>query len=175
MGIFLLSPLILIIFFVGIFDTGSPLFLQKRVGKNQHFFTLIKFRSMALETSSVGTHLVDCSSATRLGRILRKLKLDELPQLINVLYGQMSLVGPRPCLPNQTELINERSSRGVFQVKPGITGLAQICNIDMSTPRKLAKYDQLMIDHMNTKFYLKLILLTALGKGRGDRIKIDQK
>ena len=164
-------PLILIIGILGLIESGSPLFMQSRVGKNQQHFTLVKFRSMAPDTKSVGTHLVDSASITKMGRFLRRTKLDELPQLFNVLIGQMSLVGPRPCLPNQVELIRERSQRGVFSVRPGITGLAQVNNVDMSTPRKLARYDQLMIRHLDLLLYFKLIFITAGGKGAGDRVR----
>lgn len=129
---------------------------------------------MSTNTDSIGTHLVDATSITKLGSFLRKTKLDELPQLLNVLLGHMSLVGPRPCLPNQTELVTERNRRDVFMVRPGITGLAQVNEIDMSTPRKLARYDQLMINCMSLKLYLKLIIDTVLGKGRGDRVRNQQ-
>lgn len=170
LGILCALPFILIIFLVGFIETSSPLFFQARVGRLQKSFILVKFRTMSRQTESVGTHLVDAASITKIGGFLRKTKLDELPQLFNVLLGHMSLVGPRPCLPNQTELIHERASRGVFQVRPGITGLAQINDIDMSTPKKLSRYDQLMIRQMTPCLYLKLILLTAFGRGRGDRV-----
>lgn len=163
-------PIILSICIIGLLDTGSPLFFQRRIGKNQELFTLIKFRTMPINTDSVGTHLVDTINITKLGKFLRKTKLDELPQLFNVFLGQMSIVGPRPCLPNQAELIEERCKRGVFKVCPGITGLAQISDVDMSTPRKLARYDSLMIKSMSLKLYLKLIIDTLLGQGHGDRI-----
>ncbi len=164
----------LVIIIIGLFVNGSPLFFQPRVGKNQEPFTLTKFRTMAITTGSVGTHLIDAASITKLGRFLRKAKLDEMPQLFNVLIGHMSLVGPRPCLLNQKELVEERAKRGVFGVRPGITGLAQINEVDMSTPRKLARYDQIMINNMSIKFYIKLIITTALGKGGGDRVKSTQ-
>lgn len=147
------------------------MFFQQRLGKNQRLFTLIKFRTMEINTHSVGTHLVDAKSITKLGHFLRKTKLDELPQLFNVLAGHMSLVGPRPCLLNQTELVEEREKRGVFNVRPGVTGLAQVNDVDMSTPRKLSRYDQLMINSMSLKLYIKLIITTAQGKGRGDRVR----
>ncbi len=168
-AIILTLPVILIIYIVSLFDTGSPLFFQQRVGKNKKLFTLIKFRTMPINTINIGTHLVNTSSITNFGKFLRKTKLDELPQLFNVLLGHMSLVGPRPCLPNQVKLVKERDKRGVFNVRPGITGLAQINEIDMSTPRKLARYDALMINCFNFKLYIKLIIETILGKGRGDR------
>ncbi len=170
-GIVLCLPVMLLVYLIGLFPNGAPLFFQKRVGKDQKLFPLVKFRTMDIQTCSVGTHLVDSNSITRFGHFLRKTKLDELPQLFNVLLGQMSLVGPRPCLPNQTELVDARGKRGVFDARPGITGLAQINEVDMSTPRKLARYDQLMIKHLSFKLYSNLICATALGKGRGDRVR----
>ncbi len=125
---------------------------------------------MPVETKSVATHLVGASSVTKLGAFLRKTKLDELPQLWNVLKGEMSLVGPRPCLFNQQELIDERQARGVFDVRPGITGLAQVNEIDMSTPQKLAEWDQRMIQSLSLRSYFTYILQTVTGKGSGDRV-----
>ncbi|MGI9316192.1 MAG: sugar transferase [bacterium] len=170
-GIILALPIMLVVLIGSFFVNGSPLFFQTRVGKNQKLFTLVKFRTMACQTDSVGTHLVDEASITRLGRFLRKTKLDELPQLFNVLLGQMSLVGPRPCLPNQTELVTERKNRRVFDVRPGITGLAQVNCVDMSTPRKLARYDQIMNKNLCARLYAKIIWATARGKGHGDRVR----
>jgi len=125
---------------------------------------------MRPETGSVGTHEVNPGQVTTWGRLLRKTKIDELPQLWNVLWGQMSLVGPRPCLPNQTELIQERQRLGVFTVRPGITGLAQIQGIDMSTPELLAKTDAEMIRTMSVITYFKYIVRTICGSGFGDRV-----
>jgi O-antigen biosynthesis protein WbqP len=161
----------LIIFIIGLFDTGSPLFIQKRLGKNQAEFSLIKFRSMKVGTTQTGTHLAKSSEITSLGKFLRGSKLDELPQLWNVLAGDMSIVGARPGLPIQAKLRHERSKRSVFDSKPGITGLGQISKIDMSTPRKLSAYDQLMNKNMSFCFYLNMILATVQGKGSGDRVK----
>jgi lipopolysaccharide/colanic/teichoic acid biosynthesis glycosyltransferase len=168
MGLVLGTPVLLVIYVAGLFDTGSPLFQQVRVGRNQRPFTLLKFRTMRLETASVASHLADISAITPLGLFLRRTKLDELPQLWNVLKGEMSLVGPRPCLFNQTELISERASRAVFDVRPGITGLAQINNINMSTPKLLAETDALMITELTVPAYFKYILMTMSGKGSGD-------
>ena len=170
-GIILASPIMFVILICSYFVNGSPLFFQTRVGKNQELFTLVKFRTMASQTDSVGTHLVDAAAITRLGRFLRKTKLDELPQLFNVLLGQMSLVGPRPCLPNQAELVAERKKRRVFEVRPGVTGLAQVNRVDMSTPRKLARYDQIMNKNLCARLYARIIFATALGKGHGDRAR----
>lgn len=170
MGIVFLWPIFIVIYIIGYFDTGSPVFCQTRVGRNQQPFTLIKFRTMPVNTQSVATHLVGASCVTKLGSFLRKTKLDELPQLINVLKGEMSLVGPRPCLFNQQELIDARQSKGVFDVRPGITGLAQVNEIDMSTPELLAEWDERMIRSMTVKAYFTYIIQTVLGKGAGDRV-----
>ena len=170
-GLLLGAPVLLAIYVVGLFDTGSPLFRQERVGRNQKPFTLVKFRTMRPDTASVASHLADASAITRLGAFLRRTKLDELPQLWNVLKGEMSLVGPRPCLFNQTELIAERHSRGVFNARPGITGLAQVNNIDMSTPKLLAETDAQMLHSLTLALYFKYIFMTVGGKGAGDRVK----
>ena len=169
-GLILLSPLLLVLTIVGYFDTGSPFFVQPRMGLNKKAFNLVKFRSMHLNTKSVATHLANSSSVTNYGMFLRSSKLDELPQLWNVLLGEMSLVGPRPNLVNQTELIQERDSLGVYNLKPGITGLAQINKIDMSTPKELARIDAQMIDDFGVNNYFHYIIVTVLGKGSGDRI-----
>ena len=170
-GLVILSPLIMVIVILGVFDTGSPIFVQERVGRNKKPFKLIKFRTMSVDTKSVASHLASHTSVTKLGAFLRKTKIDELLQLINVLRGEMSLVGPRPNLFNQHELINKRDLLGVYDVLPGITGLAQIQNIDMSTPELLAKVDKQMIDTLNLRDYFKYIIKTATGSGGGDAIK----
>jgi O-antigen biosynthesis protein WbqP len=170
-GLVLLSPLLTIIFIFGFFDTGLPLFRQERVGKCKVHFTLIKFRSMSKSAPSVASHLLDTTAISFFGNFLRRTKLDELPQLWNVIKGEMSLVGPRPGLPNQPELTAARERLGVFAVRPGITGLAQISQIDMSTPELLAQTDARMIAEMSVRNYFKYIFLTVLGKGSGDRVK----
>ncbi|WP_423895835.1 sugar transferase [Candidatus Pelagadaptatus aseana] len=170
-GLVLLSPILVLLTIIGIFDTGSPLFRQSRVGRHKQPFTLVKFRTMKPNTESVATHLVDSSTITKFGHFLRRTKLDELPQLWNVLIGEMSLVGPRPCLLNQLELIAEREKQDIFKVRPGITGLAQINKIDMSTPEKLAEVDKIMIEELSVYKYFHYILMTVIGKGLGDRVK----
>lgn len=165
------APVLLLLYVAGMFDTGSPLFWQQRVGRNQTPFTLVKFRTMAVNTASVATHLASSASITRFGHFLRRTKLDELPQLWNVLKGEMSLVGPRPCLFNQKELITEREYLGVLQARPGITGLAQVKKIDMSTPKLLAETDAKMLANLTLITYFRYLLMTVLGKGAGDRVK----
>ena len=163
-------PVLLAIYIIGLFDTGSPVFKQERVGRNKKPFVLVKFRTMSVDTASVASHLASTASITKMGGFLRKTKLDELPQLWNVLKGEMSLVGPRPGLFNQLELTQAREGRGVFSVRPGITGLAQVNDIDMSTPELLAETDAKMIKEMSIKNYFKFIFQTVLGAGAGDRI-----
>jgi len=170
-GLIIGLPVLLIIFIVGLFDTGSPLFIQERVGRNQKPFKLVKFRTMSKDTASVASHLASTASITKLGGFLRRTKLDELPQLWNVLIGDMSLVGPRPNLFNQAELIKARAAKQVYAVRPGITGLAQVNEIDMSTPELLAKTDKEMIDTLSLSSYFKYILQTVSGKGSGDRVR----
>lgn len=170
-GLLFLWPVLLIVTIIGLFDTGSPIFVQERVGRNKKPFKLIKFRTMSVETKSVASHLASNASITKLGAFLRKTKIDELPQLINVVKGEMSLVGPRPNLFNQEELIAERDANGVYDVLPGITGLAQVQNIDMSTPELLAKTDKQMIDTLTVKDYFKYIMMTVTGSGSGDAVK----
>lgn len=171
LGLLFLWPVLLIVTIIGLFDTGSPIFVQERVGRNKKPFKLIKFRTMSVETKSVASHLASNASITKLGGFLRKTKIDELPQLINVVKGEMSLVGPRPNLFNQEELIAERDAMGVYSVLPGITGLAQVQNIDMSTPALLAKTDREMIDSLTLKSYFKYIIMTVTGSGSGDAVK----
>lgn len=170
-GLLLLLPLLLIVTLIGLFDTGSPIFVQERMGRHKKPFRLVKFRTMTIDTQSVASHLMTTSSITKVGLFLRKTKIDELPQLINVLKGEMSLVGPRPNLFNQEELILERDALGVYNVLPGITGLAQVRNIDMSTPKILAKTDRQMIDTLNLVNYFRYIMMTITGSGRGDAVK----
>ncbi|WP_275099287.1 sugar transferase [Sedimenticola hydrogenitrophicus] len=171
LGLLVALPLLLLLFVLGLLDTGSPLFRQVRVGRYQQPFTLVKFRTMRPDTASVATHLADASAVTPFGSFLRRTKLDELPQLWNVLKGEMSLVGPRPCLFSQRELIAERAARGVFEARPGITGLAQVNGIDMSTPVMLAETDADMLASLTLSAYVRYLVLTVLGKGAGDRIR----
>lgn len=171
LGLLIGLPIFCILLIIGWFDTGSPIFQQERVGRFQKPFTLVKFRTMRKDTAHVASHLASASSITPFGRFLRRTKLDELPQLWNVLKGDMSLVGPRPCLFNQHELIQERESKGVFNVRPGITGLAQINDIDMSTPKLLAETDAKMIKTLSYTNYLTYLIQTIYGKGKGDRVK----
>lgn len=164
-------PVLVILTIIGLFDTGSPIFRQVRVGRYKKPFTLVKFRTMRKDTASVASHLASASAITPFGGFLRKTKLDELPQLWNVLWGDMSLVGPRPGLFNQEELTAARDKLGIYNARPGITGLAQVNEIDMSTPELLAETDARMLQSLTLANYFKYIFMTVAGKGSGDRVK----
>lgn len=151
---------------------GTPIYVQKRLGKGKALFNCYKFRTMRPGTPERSTHETSSDAVTGVGSILRKTKLDELPQLINVLRGDMSLVGPRPCLPGQTEVINARASKGIFTVKPGVTGLAQIRGIDMSDPNKLSNTDADYVASANVVFDFKILVATFVGRGNGDRVAV---
>ena len=157
LGILIIFPFCIFFFILCFLDTGSPIFLQKRLGKNKKPFTVIKFRTMKISTESLPTHLVNTNAITFFGAFLRKTKIDELPQLFNVLKGEMSIVGPRPCLINQHELIYHRTQLGVFNHLPGITGLAQIKKVDMSVPKKLSEIDCKMLEFLTIKSYFLII------------------
>ena len=171
LGLVALTPLAFIIYVTLLAKLKKPFFTQKRMGQFKEPFTIIKFRTMHSETPSLPTHKINKKHTTKFGLFLRKYKLDEIPQLINVLLGDMSLVGPRPNLFNQKDLIKERDKRKVYYFLPGITGLSQINNIDMSTPKLLSITDEKMLKSMNLKNYFYYIFITLTGKGRGDAIK----
>lgn len=156
---------------IWLYDKANPFFMQTRVGKEQRPFTLYKLRTMAVNTGDIASHEVSAIQITKFGDLLRRTKVDELPQLINVLLGHMSLVGPRPCLPVQKELIDEREKRNVFAMRPGITGPAQVASIDMSTPVLLAETDATYLTTQNFAGDLKLMLQTVTGSGQGDAAK----
>jgi lipopolysaccharide/colanic/teichoic acid biosynthesis glycosyltransferase len=162
--------IVLLVVVVRLSSPGPGLFVQERVGRARKNFVCYKLRTMYIETPSAATHHTALSAVTGLGRLLRRLKVDELPQLWNVLKGDMSLVGPRPCLPIQRELIYERQKRGVFDLRPGMTGLAQVHGIDMSQPERLAEVDAIYKKEQGFVFDLLLIAQTVMGSGIGDRI-----
>jgi len=163
------APVCLVLLLVVALETpGSPLLVQDRVGRGRRPFRMYKIRTMHRDTPNVASHEVGRSRITRIGAVLRKLKLDELPQVINVLEGTMSLVGPRPCLASQTELIDERDQRGIFRLRPGVTGPAQLLGIDMSTPQRLADVEAEYFARSTPLGEVALIARTLVGRGRGD-------
>lgn len=164
-------PLVLVLaLLIKATSPGPALFRQVRLGRYEKPFVCLKLRTMAQGTLSAATHEVSVTAVTPLGKILRRLKLDELPQLWNVLIGEMSLVGPRPGLPQQLELTNQRRLRGVFTARPGITGPGQVNDIDMSTPSKLAEIDAKYALNPTIGAYIRYVLLTISGRGQGDRV-----
>lgn len=169
-GLLLTFPLIILLTLLIAIDGGRPIFVQKRVGKHKKPFYLFKFRTMSLDTESVASHEVDVGKVTQLGRFIRRKKFDELPQLINVLSGSMSLVGPRPCLFSQQEVIEARDSLSLNTHKPGITGLSQTSGVDMSTPQILAERDAIMMKSFSIKKYFYMIYTTIFGNISGDAI-----
>lgn len=150
---------------------GSAFFRQERVGRDRRPFRLVKIRTMATGTPNVASHEVGAAYVTRVGAFLRKTKIDELPQILSVLAGDMSFVGPRPCLSTQTELIAEREAHGVFAVLPGITGPAQVAGVDMSRPVELAQIDGRYVRERTFLGDVKLIVQTAFGGGSGDAVR----
>lgn len=156
-----MSPVVLIAMLaVRATSPGPAIFSQPRVGRSGAVFACHKLRTMHRNTPSLPTHEAPAGSVTAVGRVLRATKIDELPQLWNVLKGEMSLVGPRPSLPTQTELIGHRRRLGVLSALPGITGLAQIKGIDMSDPKLCAETDAAYLKAASIGLDLRILLGT---------------
>lgn len=158
-----LSPVFGIVSLAIIVEDGFPIFfLQKRVGMNYSFFQIYKFRSMKKETPNVATHLLEnpLQYLLKTGRLLRKVSLDELPNLINIVKGEMVFVGPRPALYNQDDLMALRVEAGVERLKPGITGWAQINGRDEISIEEKVAYEKEYLERKSVGFNLKIIILT---------------
>lgn len=169
------SPLLLLtVLLVRLTSPGPAVFTQKRAGRNGKIFTIYKFRTMRRDTpSNLATHLLSNpeSFITPIGRFLRKTSLDELPQLFNVLRGDMSLIGPRPALFNQYDLIRLREEAGVNRVRPGLTGWAQVNGRDLlSIPEKVA-YDREYVENLSLRFDLKCLLRSFTSVLSADGVK----
>lgn len=147
---------------------SSPFFWQIRKGRHESLFWLLKLRTMRGNTVQAASHEVSRQQILQVGRIIRAIKIDEIPQLWNVLTGDMSLVGPRPGLPLQQELTAARRAFGVFELMPGITGVSQIAGIDMSSPWDLAKLDATYNQSWRVTRDLYILYRTVLGSGSGD-------
>ena len=161
MGLLILSPLILISCILVFFEDGMPIFfIQERIGKNEKKFNLIKIRTMLRETPSLGTHEITVDRYLKSGRILRKLKIDELPQVFNFIIGDIDLIGPRPGLENQLELLDFRRSKNIYRIKPGISGLSQVLGYDMSSPQLLSDVDSLYIEKKSILLDLNIFFAT---------------
>ena len=159
-GLLLLFPIMVIIFIINWIHVGSPIYVQKRVGHLKKPFKLIKFRSLKLRTKSIPSHHIKINDVTRFGKILRSTKLDEITQLWNVLIGDMSIVGPRPCLFSQKELIYERDKKKIFLYKPGITGLTQFQGLTMKDPKIMVKNEYYMLNNFTIRKYFYYIFMT---------------
>lgn len=172
-GLLIASPLMLVL--VILIRRGSPgpgIFSQERIGRGGQVFVCHKLRTMQHGSPNVPTHLASAAQLTPIGSFLRRTKLDELPQLWNVMKGEMSFVGPRPCLTTQALLIDERQKRGVLAIRPGITGLAQINGIDMSDPVKLAEKDAEYMRIRTFMLDLSILFRTVFGgAGSGDLVR----
>jgi lipopolysaccharide/colanic/teichoic acid biosynthesis glycosyltransferase len=145
------------------FEDGSPvIFAQERLGINKNRFRIYKIRTMYKTAPNRGTHEVGTIHYLIVGSFLRKIKVDELPQLLNYLKGEIVLVGPRPGLPTQEKLKKYREKYNIFDTKPGITGLSQILGYDMSNPEVLAKVDKLYINNKSIRLDLYIFLATFI-------------
>ena len=163
LGFLVVLPLILIGIVLVYLEDGAPIiFSQERLGKNKKTFKIYKIRTMKKGTPSKGTHQISKKNYLFIGSILRKSKIDELPQLINFLKGDINLIGPRPGLESQIELKEFRDKLNVFSIKPGITGLAQVLGFDMSNPKKLSKIDSIYIHRKNIKIDIYIFFATFL-------------
>ena len=160
LGLVILSPLIILVT-IGLFisNNGRPFFIQKRPGKSEKIFSIIKFKTMNDKKDSLGNLLSDEQRLTKIGSFVRKTSIDEIPQLINVLKGDMSLIGPRPLLPEYLPLYNELQKKR-HKVKPGITGWAQINGRNAISWQQKFEYDVWYVDNISFRLDLKIVLLT---------------
>lgn len=160
-GLIILSPIFLIVT-IGLFfaNGGKPFFFQRRPGKDGKIFNIIKFKTMNDKKDSSGKLLPDADRLTKIGAFVRKTSLDEIPQLINVLKGEMSLIGPRPLLPEYLSLYNDTQRRR-NEVRPGITGWAQVNGRNAISWEKKFEYDVWYVDHISFALDLKILLLTV--------------
>ena len=164
-ALIILSPLFLLISLTILIGDGKPvLFRQKRVGKNNELFTIYKFRTMKRGTENVASGKLENANAkiTKFGRILRATSIDELPQLFNILNGTMSLVGPRPLIPEETEIRELREKDNVYTIRPGITGWAQVNGRDNISLEQKALLDKEYVEKQSLGFDIKILVMTVL-------------
>lgn len=174
LAIICLSPIIIILSLIIKFTSEGPiLFKQRRIGKDNKEFNIYKFRTMRVDTPNVATHLLENPEQyiTAIGKFMRKTSLDELPQLFNILKGEMSIVGPRPALYNQLDLRDMRTEVGVHKLVPGLTGWAQINGRDEIPLDLKVALDKEYLDRRNFLIDIKIILLTVIKVLRGDGVQ----
>jgi len=152
--------LIIIALIIKLQDGGAVFFIQKRIGKNKKEFSILKFRSMPVNTANVSSDQSNLIKITPFGKFIRRTNMDELPQLFNILKGDMSLIGPRPSLPNQIELIELRSVNGSYNCRPGLTGLAQVNSYDYMSVKEKANFDGIYSKNISFISDLKIVLQT---------------
>lgn len=159
-GLVILSPIIILVT-IGLFisNNGKPFFIQKRPGKNEKIFSIFKFKTMNDKKDNDGNLLSDAQRLTKIGKFVRKTSIDELPQLINVLKGDMSLIGPRPLLPEYLTLYNELQKKR-HEVKPGITGWAQINGRNAISWQQKFEYDVCYVENISFKLDCKILFCT---------------
>ena len=178
-GIIILSPILLILsIIIKVTSPGPILFKQNRVGKDNVEFKILKFRTMRIDTpKDCPTHLLDNPDQyiTRVGKFLRKTSLDELPQLINIINGDMAIIGPRPSLPNQYDLNDLRDKNGASKVKPGLTGLAQVSGRDELEIDIKAALDGQYVKNITFIGDLKLFFKTFISVLKSDGVKEGKK
>lgn len=172
LAIIILSPVLLALSVVILIDSGCPvMFRQKRVGLDNQLFDICKFRTMRQGTRNAPTaELKEFNHCvTRCGRFLRKTSLDELPQLFNILWGEMSFVGPRPLIPEEQEIRSLREKSGVYRMRPGVTGLAQVNGRDLLTAEQKVAYDAYYVEHHTLRMDIRILLETvaAVLTGKG--------
>ena len=159
-GLLIILPFLFFAAIAIIAEDGMPIFfIQERIGKKKSIFKIIKLRTLKTETPNIGTDLLDSKYKLFCGKIIRKIKLDEFPQLINVLKGDLNLIGPRPGLVSQIDLTKNRDAKGIYVIKPGITGLSQVLGYDMSNHEKLAKIDKIYMEQKS--FYIDFLIITS--------------
>ena len=172
--ILLALPMLVVAIWVKLDSKGPVLFKQQRVGKDGQLFEIYKFRSMYTETPNVSTEALGDPSVfiTKAGKFIRKTSLDELPQLFNILKGDMSIVGPRPALYNQYDLIEMRDKVKVNAVRPGLTGYAQVMGRDLISDEEKVEYDRYYVEHMNIVFDFKIIWKTVFSVLKSEGVKM---
>lgn len=159
-GLIIISPFLFFAAIAIIIEDGAPIFfVQERIGKNKLIFKINKLRTLGTEAPNIGTHELDQKHRLLCGELIRKIKLDEFPQLINVLKGDLNLIGPRPGLASQIDLTEHRDAKGIYEIKPGITGLSQVLGYDMSDPSKLAEIDKIYIQQKS--IYIDFLIITS--------------
>ena len=160
-----LSPILSILIFIILFDDGLPIFFrQKRVGKNNTYFWIYKLRTMKKDAPNIATHLIKDKTSiyTNIGPFLRKFSLDELPQLINIMKGDMIFIGPRPALYNQNDLLSLRTQAGIHLLMPGVTGWAQVNGRDELSISEKVKMDEYYLKNKSLWLNIKILLMTVL-------------